>query len=447
MPLRRSLILALSLVLTIVGMASAVYAYRSTRAEVWDLLDLQQRQIARLVGDGGGFAAARTPTGDLGDEDGYTVEIRFADGRPIRISRGGVAFPEAITPGFSGFRDTSGDWRLFTRVGDGRIVRVAQRLAEREDLAADAAMTAALPMLVAIPLSWSIVLVVVGAIVGRLAPVVAQIERRAPDDTDPIDLGRGPAELRPLVDATNRAFARQRAAVEQQKQFLSDAAHELRTPLTALTLQIENLRRANADPALDGALDEATAGIRRASALTSRLLQLARQEAHPTVSAGAPVRLDDVALRVIGDLVGVAEARGLDLGAGRIEPAIAVGDEADLVALIEILVDNAVRYTPAGGTVDVSVLVDDGGRPSLIVEDSGPGIPAAWRERVFDRFFRLDEGTSEGTGLGLAIARVVAARHGATIGLDDRPDRSGLRVSVRFPAAGRPPSGSPSPRR
>ncbi|NLH80180.1 MAG: two-component sensor histidine kinase, partial [Phyllobacteriaceae bacterium] len=293
MSLRRSLILAFSIVLTIVGVLSAIYAYESSRKEVRDLLDLQQRQIAHLVGNGGGFADGANQKADLGNEDGYTVEIRFADGRPTRASRPGVAFPETITPGFSDFRDAAGDWRLFTLIDDGRTVRVAQFLAERGELATDAAITAALPMLVAIPLSWLIVWALVGAIVGRLEPVVAQVERREADDTDPIDLGRGPTELRPLVDAMNRAFARQRAAAEQQKQFLSDAAHELRTPLTALTLQIDNLRRANADRALDGPLDEANAGIRRASALTSRLLQLARQEAHATPRSTTEVRLDD----------------------------------------------------------------------------------------------------------------------------------------------------------
>lgn len=434
MSLRRSLILAFSIVLTIVGVLSAVYAYESSRKEVRDLLDLQQSQIAHLVGNGGGFADGANQKADLGNEDGYTVEIRFADGRPTRVSRPGIAFPEAITAGFSDFRDATGDWRLFTLIDGGRTVRVAQFLAERGELATDAAITAALPMLVAIPLAWLIVWALVGAIVGRLEPVVAQVERREADDTDPIDLGHGPTELRPLVDAMNRAFARQRAAAEQQKQFLSDAAHELRTPLTALTLQIDNLRRANADPALDGPLGEANAGIRRASALTSRLLQLARQEAQATPRSTTEVRLDDVALRVIGDLVGVAEAKGVDLGAGRCDRVQLRGDEADLVALVEILVDNAVRYTPSSGVVDVSVVVENG-TPCLIVEDTGPGIPEEWRERVFDRFFRLDETASEGTGLGLAIARVIAGRHGATIALDNRRDRTGLRATVRFPAA------------
>lgn len=433
MPLRLSLIIAFSVVFTILGVVSAVYGYVSARREVWDLLDLQQRQIAHLIGDGSGVFPNKASAADFSNEDGYAVEVRFTDGQAPRVSRTDVGFPATVVPGFSNFADVSGEWRVFALVGERHTVRVAQLLAEREELSTDAAWSAAIPILVAIPLAWGIVWALVGAIVGRLRPLVEQVEQRSTDDTEPVALGDGPAELRPLVEAMNRAFTRQRAAAEQQKHFLADAAHELRTPVTALALQIESLRRANGDPALDELLAETTAGVRRASTLISRLLQLARQEARATATVLADVRLDEVALRVIGDIVITAERKDIDLGVKKSEVTIARGDEADLVALLEILVDNSVRYTPPGGTVDVSVQAD-GPCPVLIVEDTGPGIPEACLERVFDRFFRLDETEKEGAGLGLATARVIAVRHGATVSLENRRDRQGLRAIVRFPS-------------
>ncbi|MFC0220373.1 two-component system OmpR family sensor kinase [Pseudochelatococcus lubricantis] len=432
MPLRVSLIIAFSVVFTILGVASAVYGHVSARREVWDVLDLQQRQIAQLIGDGSGVFSDHSGSTDLSNEDGYAVEVRFADGRASRVSRADVDFPETIVPGFSTFDTPSGEWRVFTLIGEQRVVRVAQMLAERQELAENAAWNAALPILVAIPLSWGVVWALVGAILGRLRPLIEQVERRTAEETEPVELGDGPAELRPLVDAMNLAFARQRAAAEQQKQFVSDAAHELRTPLTALSLQIENLRHANRDPALDGPLTDATSGIRRASALTSRLLQLARQEARATVAAPAEVRLDDIAVRVIGSFFASAQAKNIDLGTKASEPTIVRGDEADLVALVEILVDNAVRYTPAGGTIDLTIRKERE-LPLLIVEDTGPGIPEDAIELVFERFYRVDEAQGEGAGLGLAIARVISARHGATIALENRRDQTGLRATVHFP--------------
>jgi two-component system OmpR family sensor kinase len=165
-----------------------------------------------------------------------------------------------------------------------------------------------------------------------------------------------------------------------------------------------------------------------------QLLVLARQEA--SAAGGAPCQPVDVAgvaRRAVADLAGVAQAKNIDLGLQRADVGQVEGQPDALMILTRNLIDNAIKYTPAGGTVDVSVAVENGG-VVLTVEDSGPGIPPEERERVFDRFYRVPGSDAAGSGLGLAIIKAIAERHGATLALDASPRLNGLMATVRFPA-------------
>jgi len=434
MSLRRALIAAFSLLLTAVGAVSALYAHHAAKREVWGILDLQQRQVARFIGDGSGVGTGelRLPPGE--DDEDLVVAISYADGRPARVSRPGVDFPETSEAGFSLFSDASGEWRLFTLVDGPRTVRVAQQTAEREEIAADAAWDSALPFVLAIPLSWLVVYGLVGAIMGRLHGIAAEVAGRRAGDVRAIDVRRAPSEVRPLITAMNKAFGGLSAALAQQKIFISDAAHELRTPLTALNLQVGNVAALNRDPALAAPIGDLATGIRRASRLTARLLQLAREEALVEDAAADPVDLGEAAAEAIAGLLPLADSRRIDLGMAASQAARVRATPAALVGLIEILVDNAVRYTPEGGRVDVTVALS-GGHAVLTVEDTGPGIPEALRERVFDRFYRAGPPDGEGSGLGLSIARTVARRLGAELTLHGRQDGEGLEARIVFPAA------------
>ena len=242
-----------------------------------------------------------------------------------------------------------------------------------------------------------------------------------------------PEEVRPLVHELNLLFERVRKAFEAQKHFVADAAHELRSPLAALKLQVQGLQRAPDDRARELAVDRLAAGIDRAVRLVEQMLALARHEASAASGASRePVRLQEIARLAISDAIASAQARHIDIGMAHADPVEVAGQPEALRMLLRNLLDNAVKYTPERGRVDVGIAADGEGAV-LSVEDNGPGLPAAERERVLDRFYRSGEPHEPGSGLGLAIVKSIADLHGATVSLDRSEALGGLRVRLRFP--------------
>jgi two-component system OmpR family sensor kinase/two-component system sensor histidine kinase QseC len=225
----------------------------------------------------------------------------------------------------------------------------------------------------------------------------------------------------------DEAFAVQRA-------FIADAAHELRSPLTALRLQLQLLDRAPDDAARRTARESLGAAVERAIHLVEQLLTLARSDPGETAGGFELLDLAAVAAEALTETHALAESRRIDLSLEREGDVPVRGDKEALRTLARNLVDNAVRYTPPGGSIQVRCQKGAAGA-KLGVIDTGPGIAAADRVRVFDRFYRRANANETGTGLGLAIVKAIAARHGARIDLDDTPS-GGLHVTVSFP----PPS-------
>jgi two-component system OmpR family sensor kinase len=280
-----------------------------------------------------------------------------------------------------------------------------------------------------------------------LARLAAAVGKRVPGGLEPVDEAGLPSEVRPLAHALNGLLSRLDRALGAQRAFIADAAHELRTPLTAVHLQTQIAERAATDADRHAAMTELRAGLTRATHLVEQLLTLAREEPGVAERRFAPVNLAELARSVVGDHSAIAAARGVDLGvAGAAadqpgaSPVVVNGDAAALRALLSNLVDNAVRYTPSGGRVDVSV-EQDAADAIVAVRDSGPGIPASERTRVFDRFYRATASGARdvpGSGLGLAIVKRIAERHDATIALGPgigAASGEGLTVTVRFPRA------------
>lgn len=242
------------------------------------------------------------------------------------------------------------------------------------------------------------------------------------------------AELNALLQRVGRAF-------EAQQHFVADAAHELRSPLAALKLQLQALRRAPDGAAHEEAVQRLASGIDRATRLVEQLLALARQEAQATAPAHrqeAAVDLREVVALALGETAVAASQRGLDMGLSE-SPAqqqsfAVAGDAQALQTLVRNLLDNAIKYVPPGGRVDVGWRSDAQGR-ALVVEDSGPGIAESERAQVLRRFVRGPSAgrQAEGSGLGLAIVQAIAQRHGAHLVLDRSPTLDGLRVQVVWP--------------
>ena len=203
--------------------------------------------------------------------------------------------------------------------------------------------------------------------------------------------------------------------------------------MTALRLQLQLLARAPDEAAREAARDKLGAAIERSMHLVEQLLTLARNEPEGARSQLQPLALDEVARVGIADAHALAAARGTELSLDAPHSVAVQGDADALRILVRNLIDNAVRYTPANGSVRVHVAAETGGGARIEVDDSGPGIPPAERERAFDRFYRRDGSAEGGSGLGLAIVKAIASRHGATVALDESP-LGGLRVTVTFPA-------------
>ncbi|MGZ5193912.1 MAG: sensor histidine kinase [Ramlibacter sp.] len=286
-------------------------------------------------------------------------------------------------------------------------------------------------------------LVLVGVLLwfglGRgMAPLLKLRDRvleRRPGSVDRLDESAVPTELRPLVVAVNDYAQRLDRHMSAHSRFIADASHQLRTPLTLLNTQVVYALRHDEPAAREEALQAIHASVQHGVRLVQQLLSWTMAEAaEAKAPALAPVDLPAVVRRVLEAHALAAGQRGIDLGfrdAG--EAAIVRGHAQLLQELVANLVDNALRYTPRGGIVTAAIVRSDD-VVRLYVEDNGPGIPEAERERVFERFHRLHDGASDGCGLGLAIVREIARSHGASVHLSAPPSGSGLLVEVRFAA-------------
>lgn len=271
-----------------------------------------------------------------------------------------------------------------------------------------------------------------------LAPLLRlrdALRNRDPESLKALDRNGVQSELRPVIDALNHALERVQAYIALQRRFVADASHQLRTPLAVLKTQIAVARRDDDPQARHEALAAIDGGADGMARLVNQLLTLARAE-----PGGAALRKDaldfnDVTRAALESLAGIAFDRAIDLSFEAAPAALPIQGHVTLLReLVLNLVENALRHIPRGGAVTVQLVQDVMGI-LLVVEDNGPGIPEADRERVFERFHRLAPATVEGTGLGLAIVREIVAAHDGTIVLKQTQPPSGLRVEVRLPAA------------
>jgi two-component system, OmpR family, sensor histidine kinase TctE len=342
---------------------------------------------------------------------------------------------------------------LYTDVTDGAgetvpvLVQVAETLDKRTRLANEIIKGLIFPQFMILPVA---VLLVWFGLSRGLAPLKSlqkRIRDREPDDLSPIDPRGAPEEIAPLVDAFNELLERLDTTVTAQKRFIADAAHQMKTPLAGLSTQAELALRERDPSELHRTLEQIARGSQRTAHLVSQLLALARMENLREVATLEPLDLEAFGRIVVSDWVPAAMERGIDLGfesehaqyddnTDRDAPARVAGQPVLLRELLNNLIDNALRYTPRGGTVTVRVLAD-GRRVFLEVEDSGPGIPEADRAMVFERFYRVLGTGVDGSGLGLSIVREIAERHGATVEVDDaKPGDKppGTRFTVGFNA-------------
>jgi signal transduction histidine kinase len=331
------------------------------------------------------------------------------------------------------------DWIVYSSVGVQGVAQAAQRVSQRRQMAAESGAKVFPPMLV-------LVVVVGGLLLFGLRRGLRPLDRAANDvaarsarSLQPIPVGAVPREIKPLVASINDLLGRLAVSFSAQRRFLADAAHELRTPVTALRLQLQLLRRSGDEASRERALHELERGIARSQRLIEQLLAVARSEPDGEGRRQENVDLGELVRSVVADFSARAEQCGIDLGARANAKVVVQADLDQLLVLLNNLVENALRYTPRGGTVDVEASLHEGA-PTLRVIDNGPGIPHAERERVFDRFYRGEDAQAQapdagGSGLGLAIVRAIAQGHHAQVSLHTPASKQGLEVRVVFVSA------------
>ena len=306
--------------------------------------------------------------------------------------------------------------------GERALVQVAETLEKRAQLANEIIKGVILPQFIILPIILALVWFALSRGLSPLAQLQERIRARPPDDLSPIDSSQVPEEITPLVGSLNDMLSRLSLSIEMQKRFIADAAHQMKTPLAGMRMQSELALRQTDQDEIHRSLLQLAKSSEAATRLVNQLLALARAENQPQAgTAFEALELSELARTVVQDWVPASFAQQIDLGFEQAtEPVMISGNPMMLRELLGNLIDNALRYTPAGGSVTVRVR-STAEQAILEVEDTGPGIPQAERSHVFERFYRILGSNVDGSGLGLAIVREIAQQHGAEVDIFHNP--------------------------
>lgn len=450
--LRRTLLaVLLGLTFTLWGISAAI-VYLEAGRESQELFDQSLAETGHLllslaeheVQEHGASASLVMPVAQNRNHRQYLLfQVWDAQHRLLYKNAGAPdqAFAAPADVGYS-WRDSDGrQWRIYTSWNHNAQlqIQVAEPASHRQEISSRFALkllAVGLPMaaLAALAIWWCI-----NRVFRALRRSADEVALRTPDDLANVSVTGAPIEVQPLLQAINRLFVRVRQTREQEQRFTADAAHELRTPLAAIKTNLQVIERARSDAERNEFVAGLGVSVDRATRLVDQLLTLSRLDPQAQPALALPVLdLADVLAEQLPAWLAQARRQGLRLEA-ELAPAPCRLQRDHVLILARNLMDNAMRYTSAGGTLMLGCRADAGGA-LLRVGDTGPGIAEHLHERVFERFFRAAGAQQPGSGLGLSIVRRIAETHGASVELAAGADGAGLVVTVRFPA----PQGAPS---
>lgn len=434
--------LTLSLVILIAAIVAGAFSFLSAFNEAHELQDDVLRQVVQWVdphrlSPSVPYIATRL---DHGNEESRVIVQRLGDGNPssLGVDAGGtLALPTTLIDGLHTLQIDGETFRvLVSTTSAGERIAAAQESGFRDEIARNGALRTVMPFLVLVPVLLLIVADLVRKMFLPIATLSKEIDQRDERELHSIEDRHLPAEVRPFAVAINRLLARVEQAMESQRRFVADAAHELRSPLTALSLQAERVASAEMSDTARERLSILRQGIERGRNLLDQLLTLARAQSIAD-SPQASVSVQYIFRRVLEDLMPLASAKRIDIGVEGTQDAQVWVAELDMVAMVKNLIDNAIRYTPEGGRVDLSVTTAEE-LAVLNIRDNGPGIPLTERQRVFAPFYRTLGSAQIGSGLGLSIVQAIADRVGARVHLDfsNAEEQKGLDVALVIPVIG-----------
>lgn len=439
--LKRRLFVPLLGTISIVWIAAAVYSYWDARHEVSELLDAHLAQSASMIVAqvGAGLEDIEFENAPALHErsrrvvfqiwEGNRLQLQSKNAPEMRLSDRDEGFSNAVIAGRS--------WRVFSGRDLSRryLVQVAERDETRREIAASVAGNLLLPMLVALPAIGIFIWISISGALRSLERLRDELRQRKPDQLGEVAAEGAPAEVVPLVESLNELFGRVNRMIESERRFTADAAHEMRTPLAALKTQAQVALGAADDSSRRHALEQVLAGCDRTARLVEQLLTLSRLEPAQLDAPPLSCDLHLLARQAVADIAPAALARGVDVDLED-GPPVPLHAYPELVAiLMRNLLDNALRYGAEGKLIRVKTLCDSRGA-TVVVADRGPGIPAAERAKVGQRFYRILGTGQTGSGLGLSIVNRIAEVHGASVELGEGDDGRGLAVRVAFPGNG-----------
>ena len=418
--------IALILMFLPLSIIAGAFSYYQTYHEAEELQDDLLRQTAAYINP---TTTDYTQIGSenhiliqtFGQED--TIPLSNTLGEGFHTIKGGVDDDDD---------DDDDEYRAYVHQTPQGKIAVLQETEYRDDLAATAAYQSVLPLLIALPLMILLTVWITYRAMRPVKTLSASLGQRRSDDLSPLDGEGVPSEIQGFVTAINQLLQRTGENIRRQQRFIADAAHELRSPLTALSLQAERLTKL---PQSDEAREQTgliLQSIQRNRHLLEQLLTHARAQGSETQRNLTDISLQAQFRRVLQELMPLALDKQQDIGVAVENDLRIRADDTEIYTLIKTFTDNAIRYTPAGGRIDIG-FSETPTTLTIWVEDDGPGIPAAERSRVTDAFYRILGTEQQGTGLGLSIADAIAKRYGGKLILaDSRNFAHGLLIQAEL---------------
>ncbi|MEB3755168.1 ATP-binding protein [Acinetobacter sp. MD2(2019)] len=350
---------------------------------------------------------------------------------PAELNKNPLLLPRVKTAGFAQRETDSGTWYTYVLPTKDFQIQVSQHERVRQVLALELAGSMVLPYILIMPVVLLFIFLMIRRSLKPLDDMKNELAQRDSNELSHIQEAQYPIELLPAVHEINYLFDRISKTQQEQKQFIADAAHELRTPITALNLQTKILLR---DFPENHALLNLSKGLARIQHLVSQLLSLAKQDASiNVVETPKMICLNDVALNCVEQLMNLAMEKEIDLGFERNDRVELYSFEPTLHSVIYNLIDNAIKYTPEAGLINISVYSGKLQDAYIVIEDSGPGIPEAQYEEVLKRFYRVHHHLEVGSGLGLSIVQKATQRVGGELTFAKSTELGGLKVIVKLP--------------
>lgn len=426
----------LSACIVMVAIAAGIFSFVEVMDDAHDLQDDFLRQAAVIAANHTDDNAYVEPVNidwddDLDEDESHLIIQRLRAENAKNSSS--LKLPDTLQNGLQTIQIGKIEYRVMVKqLPSGQRIAVAQETKLRNEIARSSAMHTILPLVLLIPILVLLVIIIVYRALRPVARLAQEVDKRNDTQLHSLPQQQLPSEIVPFVNAINRLLARVEQSMKMQRRFVADAAHELRSPLTALSLQAHRLTQSEMSAEAHTRLNTLQQGIERGRKLLDQLLTLARSQ-DQTHQATQQVSVRSVYRHVLEELMPLAEAKHIDLGLLDGADVHITVNELEAATVIKNLVDNAIRYSPNGSQIDLSVHTHIN-QVVLAVEDNGTGIASEERTRVLDPFYRIAGSEQTGSGLGLSIVKTIVERWGGTVSLSEPQHfRHGLRVSITVP--------------